>query len=446
MRFRKKKEKEIIDHITEPFQEFFKAEASSGILLLICTAGALILANSPWADYYFSFWENKFVIGFGDFKLDKNIHHWINDGLMAIFFFVVGLEIKRELMVGELSSFKQAALPISAAIGGMITPALIYFIINDNTPGEPGWGIPMATDIAFALGILMLLGKKAPLSLKIFLTALAIVDDLGAIVVIAIFYTGDINWWSLGIGMIIVLFLLTGNRIGIRSPLFYGILGIALWIAFLYSGLHTTVAGVLLALTIPARTRIDGDEFLRKAGFLLHKFKNACTPGTKLYANQSQQETLQTLEIVCHHTESPMQRMEHSLRPWVIYGIIPLFALANAGIRFSGSIGADITHSVSIGIILGLLIGKPLGIIIFTWLAIKLKIAVKPKGVPWIKIVGVGFLAGIGFTMSLFIDSLAFENSHLLTIAKMGILSASLIAGIIGWIILSRTKQEEDID
>lgn len=446
LKIKLRKKREIIDQITQPFEEFFRAEASSGILLIVTTVIAMVLANSPVAGRYFEFWETKIGFSIGDFTFKESLLHWINDGLMAIFFFMVGLEIKREIMIGELASVKQAMLPISAAIGGMIIPALFYLIFNDNTSGEPGWGIPMATDIAFALGILMLLGKRAPLSLKIFLTALAIVDDLGAVIVIAVFYTTDIHIAGLLIGAGILALLIITNWIGIRHPLIYGILGIALWFAFLESGIHTTVAGVLAALTIPARTRIDGREFVRKTKFLLDRFQSACSPKNLVYANQMQQETLQTLEIICHHTESPMQRMEHDLRPWVIYFIVPVFALANAGIPIPSNIDEALSSSVSIGIIAGLLLGKPIGISLFTWLVVKTKIAVKPHDVKWIQIIGVSFLAGIGFTMSLFIDNLAFTNSPFLVIAKIAILTASLAAGIIGWIILASQKNKYEKD
>ncbi|MFO8130294.1 MAG: Na+/H+ antiporter NhaA [Bacteroidales bacterium] len=434
-------EKKIVDKIFQPFEQFFKAEASSGILLVVASILAIILANSPLSDAYFSFWNTHIKIGYSKVQLDKPVILWINDGLMAIFFFFVGLEIKREIMVGELSSLKTASFPIMAALGGMLVPALLYASFNLGNPaGIRGWGIPMATDIAFALGILMLIGKRVPLSLKIFLTALAIADDLGAVLVIAFFYSSDINLIYLAFGAIIFILLMAANGIGIRHPLPFIILGLALWVAFLKLGVHTTVAGVLLAITIPSGTKINATEFIRKMNFFMHRFKKSCRPENDLVENQTQQEILQTIEVTCHQAESPMQRIEHNLRPWVIFFIMPLFAFANAGLKFDFFMGDPVINSVSLGIIAGLVIGKPLGILLFSWLGVKLKMTSLPPDTTWKHITGAGFLAGIGFTMSLFINSLAFAGDPLSKIAKLGIFTASIVAGILGWFILRQAS------
>ncbi|MDZ7742509.1 MAG: Na+/H+ antiporter NhaA [Bacteroidota bacterium] len=429
----------IIGIVKYPFLKFFRMESSSGILLLICTVFALIMANSQWASAYFSFWETHIRIGVGSFMLDKSLHHWINDGLMAIFFFFVGLEIKREIMVGELSKLRLAALPIGAAIGGMLAPALIFIAFTAGTPGQDGWGIPMATDIAFAIGILSLHGRRAALPLKIFLTALAIVDDLGAVLVIAVFYSADLDLVSLAIGGVILLLLFLFNALKIRHPIYYAILGIVLWIAFLKSGIHTTVAGVLLALTIPAHTRINPDDFIHKIKFLFRKFVTSTGHGSTLLTNQLQQGVVQSIEHACHQVESSMQRLERNLQPWVVFFIMPLFALANAGTSFTSETFGNIDSNLTLGVILGLVVGKPLGILLFSFLMVKLGFADLPKNTNWNQIIGLGFLAGIGFTMSLFISSLAFDGDEMLNMSKLSVLSASLIAGVIGYFWLNNS-------
>ncbi len=424
--------------IVRPFQEFVKLEASGGILLLACTVLALAWANSPWGKSYVDLWHTQATIGIGGFILSKDLLHWINDGLMVVFFFVVGLEIKREVLAGELASAKKAALPIAAALGGMIVPAAIYSIFNAGGAGAMGWGIPMATDIAFALGALTLLGNRVPLALKVFLTALAIVDDIGAVLVIALFYTTQISWLWLFIGGIILLALIVANQVGVRSLLFYTLLGIGLWLAFLQSGIHTTIAGVLLAMTIPARARIHRDAFLERSRALLSEFEQASGHSENILTNPVQQAALQELETACEQTETPLQRFEHALHPWVTFTIMPIFALANAGVTFAGDVSVMLIHPVSIGVAAGLVLGKQLGITLFTWLAVKSRLAVLPNGITWKQIYGVGWLGGIGFTMSLFIATLAFDGSELLTAAKLGILTASLLAGIVGWMYLAR--------
>lgn len=429
------------ERLLHPFQEFLHKEASGGILLLICTVVALLWANSPLAGGYNNLWQTNLTIGIGSFVLAKPLLLWINDGLMAIFFFVVGLEIKREVLVGELASFRQATLPVAAAIGGMVVPALIYVIFNFSDSGASGWGIPMATDIAFALGVLALLGKCAPLSLKVFLTALAIVDDIGAVLVIALFYTAEIAWVSLAIAAGFLFLLMIVNRLGVRHPLVYMILGIGLWVAFLKSGVHATIAGVLLAITIPSKARIDAQKFVTHSRAILNDFESASASQGDL--NETQQAALQALETTVQYAEAPLQRIEHTLHPWVAYFIMPIFALANAGVTLGGEFSSAVTHPISLGIVAGLILGKQLGITSLVWLAVKSKLADLPSGLTWRQIYGASWLAGIGFTMSLFIAGLAFGDTPSLSIAKVGILVASLIAGIVGWAILRSTKPSQ---
>ena len=401
---------------------------------------ALIWANSPWAESYAHLWETDITFSVGAFHLSKELIHWINDGLMAVFFFVVGLEIKREVLVGELSSPRQAILPIVAAIGGMAFPAGFYLLFNQSGPAHAGWGIPMATDIAFALGVLSLLGKRVPLSLKIFLTAVAIVDDLGAVLVIALFYTSEVVWVSLLIGVIFLALLVAANRLGIRNPLVYSLLGLGLWLAFLQSGIHATIAGVLLALTIPVQTRINADEFVSNANYFLDQFRKSGKHGENVLTNQSQRAVLQAMESATEHAQTPLQRFEHSLHPWVSYLIMPVFALANAGVELKGNLLDTFTQPVTLGIMAGLIFGKQIGIFATSFLAVKLKWADLPSDITWKHLYGLGWLAGIGFTMSLFIASLAFGKSEILPLAKTGILLASLISAIVGAVILSRIK------
>jgi len=430
-----------IEQVLRPFQEFFRVEASSGIMLLAATVIALIWANSPWGQAYIALWETKFSVLLGDFGVSKDLLHWINDGLMAVFFFVVGLEIKREILIGELSSVRKAILPISAALGGMVLPAAIYLAVNFRSEGAAGWGIPMATDIAFALGVLALLGSRVPATLKVFLTALAIVDDLGAVLVIAVFYTDQIMWAWLAVGLGFFLLMLLANRLGVRHPVVYGALGVALWFCFLESGVHATIAGVLAALTIPATARIRTDEFVQWGHGVLHEFQDCCSGenGNGQSTNISQRSLLQALETAIQHAQAPLQRLEHALEYPVAYTIMPIFALANAGVVLTAGLVDDLTSRVSLGIILGLLVGKQLGITLGAWLAVRAGLAELPRGVTWRHIYGASWLGGIGFTMSLFIDGLAFGDSPLLNTAKIGILAASVIAGVVGYLILRST-------
>lgn len=432
-----------IEKLTKPFREFTRAEASSGILLIICTIVALLWANSGIAESYFHLWHTKISIGLADFSLDYSLHHWINDGLMAIFFFVVGLEIKREFLVGELSSPRQAILPVAAALGGMIVPALVYILFNAGGIGEHGWGIPMATDIAFVIGLMALLGSSVPVNLKIFVTALAIADDIGAVLVIAFFYTSNLSLTALIIAAGIFILLLIINRLGVRNLLVYIILGLALWLAFLKSGVHATVAGVILAFVIPATSRYNTKEFLHSGKELLDEFDREGEEGPNVLANEERQNIVQTLESTCRKVLTPLQRFEHSLNPWVSFFIMPVFALANAGVPLQKDFFDSLFNEISLGIIGGLFIGKQIGIFIFSWIAVKLNIAGLPSKVNWKQIYGAGILAGIGFTMSLFITNLAFTSEEISNIAKVGILAASLISGVTGYLVLRFSGKEK---
>jgi Na+:H+ antiporter, NhaA family len=392
----------FISQVFRPLQEFVRLESTSGLLLFICTVIALILANSSLSQTYFSLLNSEFSLGFERVALKETILHWINDGLMCLFFFVVGLEIKRELLIGELAGIKRAMLPVIAALGGMIVPAGIYILLNNGTESLSGWGIPMATDIAFSLGVLTIMGSRLPNQLKIFLTAFAIVDDLGAVLVIAFFYGANIHWFFLFASMFIFLLLLIANFIGIRNLLHYTVLGILLWFTVLESGVHATIAGVLLAMTIPARI------------------------------NNNLEKT-------------PLQRFEHKLHPWVTYAVMPVFALANAGVSVEGNSNSLLGAPVVLGIVLGLVIGKQFGITLFSWIAVKIKLAALPSGVSWKHIYGVSWLGGIGFTMSLFIATLAFNQEILLNQSKLAILMASLIAGMMGSCILFIISRKQSL-
>ncbi len=435
----------VIDIIRDPFQRFFRIEAAGGIVLLVSTVIALVWANSPWAHLYHEFWEsNKLTLGVGNFEISKTFHHWINDGLMAIFFFVVGLEIKREMLTGELSSMKKASLPIAAAIGGMIVPALFYVVLNKNPETSGGWGIPMATDIAFSLGILTLLGKRVPLALKVFLVAFAIVDDLGAVLIIAFFYTSDLQVNFLLYGLGIYLFLILFNRIGIRAVYPYMALGWVIWYFFLQSGIHPTIAGVLIAFTIPINRKIRIATFRQGIDCNLQQFNtdSTTTVDDKKPLNHEQLAAIDNMQTEIKKVQSPLQYLEHFLHGFVTFIVMPVFAIANAGVAFHGSI-ADVFSSLSLQIEVSLIFGKVLGILLFSYLSVKLGIAVLPKNTKWMNIIGLGLLGGMGFTMSLFIADLAFVSSHHLDPAKIGILIGSLISGIAGYIVLRKTLNPE---
>lgn len=398
---------------------------------------ALILANSPLADEFESFWKINFSIGFGEAIIDKDLHHWINDGLMAVFFFVVGLELKREIVAGELRKPRNAILPVAAAIGGMFFPAALYLIFNTGE-AQAGWGIPMATDIAFALGILYLFGDRIPLSMKVFLTAIAIVDDLGAVLVIAFFYTSDINMTSLIFGGIFLAVLIFSNLIGVRNPLFYAIFGIGgLWVAFLLSGVHATIAAVLAAFTIPATVKASPNYFERKTKVLLDRFIRSKVSRTKIVSVE-QFNILRDIRKISRDALTPLQRLESSLHPVVAFVIMPIFALSNAGVDLKADIMSQLISPVTLGVVGGLIIGKMIGVVGVTMLFTKFGWAPLPQGMNRIHLIGIGVLTSIGFTMSLFIAGLAFKTDELMDQAKLGILIASTLASVAGYFIIKK--------
>lgn len=428
--------------IINPISKFISKSTTGGIVLFVSAILAIFLANSQWQEGYHHLWEHK--IGFyfdGNSYLNLSLHHWVNDGLMAIFFFVVGLELKREIIGGELSQPKKALLPIVAAIGGMVFPALIFTIFNFGTDASHGWGIPMATDIAFALGVLYLLGDKIPVTLKIFLTALAIVDDLGAVLVIAFFYTEEINFLALGIGFCFLAFLYICNKLGIRNIIFFAIIGIlGVWLPFLLSGVHATIAAVLVAFTIPASSRIDENIFITKIQKYLKRFKDLDKTDAPTLS-EDQIHVLQEIENSTEDASSPLHRLEHSMHSFVSFIVMPIFALANAGVTFSSDIITNAASNVTIGVASGLILGKVIGVFGVSSLMIKLKLANMPENMTNRSLFGVGLLASIGFTMSLFVTNLAFHNPEYELQAKLGIFAASLIGGILGFIILNKNNK-----
>jgi NhaA family Na+:H+ antiporter len=427
---------EKIDRFLQPLNRFIEHESTAGLLLFVSALIALVWSNSPFSATYYHLWEHEFAVRIAGYTVANSLHHWINDGLMAMFFFVVGLELKRELMAGELSAPRQAILPLAAAVGGMIVPTLIFVALNPGPPNVTGWGIPMATDIAFVLGILALLGKRVPVSLKIFLTALAIVDDLGAVLVIAVFYTFEISLVNLGAGGVFLAVLLLANYLGIRNVVFYGLVGIGgLWLAFLLSGVHATIAGVLAALTIPARPKIDERGFTQRLRHYLHEFEHI-EPNDDTLLESAQMHVLGQIKRLTRAADTPLQRLEHALYPLVSFVVMPVFALANAGISFTTISAEALFHPVSVGIFLGLLLGKFGGVVGACWIMTRLGWASLPGDMQWKQMYGLGVLAGMGFTMSLFITTLAYESADLILHAKMGILVASLLAGVVGYVLL----------
>lgn len=436
------------DKLLTPIEEFIHRQTTSGILLMLCAVVALFIANSSFAHHYHDFFKLYFTIGLEDFQLSKSLHHWINDGLMAIFFLVVGLELKRELLVGELANVKQALLPIIAAVGGMIAPALIYLSINPSGHTVDGWGIPMATDIAFALGALALLGNRIPQNLLMFLVALAIVDDLGAVIVIALFYTESLNLGALLLAGVSCLLLVGLNLSGVRRLSPYLLIGLVLWIAMLKSGVHATLAGVMLAFTIPMKPKYDPKRFLSQIQEGVEKIKAAYKQNENIIVNDQLRSRVEALGSGVNLVQAPAQILEHKLHLPSAYLVIPIFALANAGVPIDfANIGDVLTHSVAMGIGLGLVLGKLIGIAGFTWVAVKLGISELPKGLNMNHIIGVSFMGGIGFTMSIFIAELGFaHHPEDLLMAKTGILFASLVAGLIGfaWLYFSSKKTNND--
>ncbi|WP_157452510.1 Na+/H+ antiporter NhaA [Chloroherpeton thalassium] len=429
--------------VMSPVQAFTQNEIAGGLVLMLCLIVALIFANTELHDAYEHFIHTMVGVAIGEEVLEKSIHHWINDGLMTLFFLVVGLEIKREAMVGELSSLSKAALPVIAAFGGMIVPASLYFLVNHEGAMVRGWGIPMATDIAFAVGILALLGRHVPSSVMAFLLALAIADDLGAVLVIGIFYTEHLYLSYLAIAAVFLGVLLLFNVMGVRSLTAYLLVGIFVWAAFLKSGIHATLAGVLVAMTIPVRPKYHPESFSNDMRCLLKRFDSYNKPASEktsfawgTFSNSKQAELVEEMDMAATQAASPLRKLEHALHPLAAFVIIPIFALANAGvvIHFE-KIGEAVSNPVTIGVMLGLVVGKLIGIAGSTWIAIKLKIGILPRGADFKHIIGVGLMGGIGFTMSIFVTELAFLGSHeLLDSAKTGILFASATAGILGYL------------
>ena len=417
---------------TRLFQEFFNTEAAGGALLVVCAGAALIIANSRWAEAYHALWTTPIGVTVGSHGLSLTLHQWINDALMAMFFLLVGLEIKREALAGELAAPRQAALPIAAAIGGMIVPALFYVMTNDGGFAARCWAVPMATDIAFALGVLAIVAPRAPTGLKIFLAALAIVDDMGAILVIALFYSGAVAWNALAAAGMVLSLLIVLNYAGVRSFVVYLLLGVVLWFFVHESGVHATIAGVLLALTIPTRTRLNALEFSETARGLLDEFDRTETGDYLTLTSKGQQEAITGLERASEQVTPPLLRIEHGLHAISAYVVMPLFAFSNAGVTFSASAADQVTLAIAVGLVLG----KPLGITAASVAAVRLRLASLPEGVTWTALHGCAWLGGIGFTMSLFIATLAFEGTPLLDAAKVGILGGSLVAAIVGAVVI----------
>ena len=424
--------------IVMPIQQFINREKSAGIVLGISIIAALALANSPWGEEYFHLFEHK--VGFffnGEPYLYYSLHHWINDGLMSMFFFVVGLELKREFIGGELADPRNTILPIGAAVAGMLVPALIYTLLNAGTPSAGGWGIPMATDIAFSLAIIYALGDRVPLAAKVFLTTLAIVDDLGAVVVIALFYTSEISVVNIAVGLAFLLAMFAANKMGVKNVVFYGVLGIGgVWVAFLMSGIHATIAAVLAAFVIPADARLPESLYLKRAANNLRRFAGI-KPNNVSTLEHEQVEVISAMMSDTRDAIPPSQRLEHAMHPFVSFMVMPVFALANAGVSFAGlDMQGIFSTNVAAGVALGLLIGKPLGITLSTLLLVRLGIAKKTEALTLRRVIGLGFLASIGFTMSMFISTLAFTDGTMLLQAKLGIFAASILGGAIGYRLL----------
>jgi len=413
-----------IRRLTKPLAHFLHVEAAGGIVLAVASAIAIVLANSAFAEDFLAVWKSEFAIGFE--PMAHSLKHWISDGLMVVFFFVIGLEVKRELVLGELRDLRRAVLPIAAAIGGMVVPAAIYLALQWGEPGQRGWGIPMATDIAFVVGCMALLGPRVPAALRVMLLSLAIADDIGAIVVIAVGYTETIHWDALalaiaGLGLVYGL-----ARLGVRGHVIYSVLGVGVWLGFHESGVHATIAGVILGLMTPTESWVSESRFQQMAAradeFMHGEWDSA----------GQRRRVLQRMQIAAREAVSPLERLEHGLHPWVSFAIIPLFALANAGVPFKMS---DLGSDVAMATALALFLGKPLGVFAFSFIAVRAGWARLPEGVPWLAVIGGGFLAGIGFTMSLFVAGLALGGDSL-DVAKVGILSGSLLSGVVGMGIL----------
>jgi NhaA family Na+:H+ antiporter len=430
----------FISEALEPMNRFLRMEASSSILLLLGAAVALVWANSYFAEAYAALWHGEFELCLGHSCFGLPILEWINEGLMAFFFLLIGLEIKREILVGELSSLKAALLPVIGAAGGMIFPGLVYSLFNWGTPQMSGWAIPMATDVAFALGALALLGRGLPTGLRIFLAAFAIADDIGGVLIIAIFYAGELSLTYLGLAGGVALVMVLAGLLRFRSLFVFGVLGFLLWVCVLHSGVHPTIAGVVAALLMPARGKYGYEYFYKKVSSILDQCKDPNVDACYWFSMLMDKDYLETahrLRMASTEVEPPLQRLEHAVHPWVAFVILPVFALANAGVMLQGaSLGEALANPVTLGVILGLFVGKPVGVTVACFLAVRLGIASLPEGVNWTQIVAVALLGGIGFTVSLFISGLAFAQADLLNFAKLGVLMGSAVAGVLGAVFL----------
>jgi Na+:H+ antiporter, NhaA family len=436
--------KNFLDKTLRPINRFLHYENSGGIALFLAVVIALVWANTPMNGSYHRLWQTSLSIGFENHYLSYSLRYWVNDGLMAMFFFVVGLELKREIIAGELSTWNKAILPMAAALGGILLPAIIYILINFNQPSVVGWGIPMATDIVFALSLMTLAGKKTPLAAKVFLVAVATVDDLCAVLVIAFFYSSELSWFSLLSGLSLLTILVGANMIGVRNTIFYAVVGIGgVWLAFLLSGVHATIAGVLVAFAIPARTRVNESLYSRCISYLIYKFKHFNPVNGPLIA-QHHHRIIEKIKVVSREAQTPLQKIEGALHPIVTFVVIPIFALANAGVGIGQNFFSDLINPISIGVFFGLTAGKLLGVISFTWIVVKSRIAALPANMNWLHISGIASLSGVGFTMSIFITNLAFVDQHLIDQAKYGILIASLFSGILGVYLLKRASADKE--
>ncbi len=433
-----KYQRKINHQIIMPLQQFMQNEKSGGIILALAVIVALILGNSPLRHEYQLFFHHHlgFIVD-GKSYLNFSLEHWINDGLMSMFFFVVGLELKREFIGGELQHIRQVILPSGAALLGMIVPSLFFLLFNHGTPAINGWGIPMATDIAFALAVIYLLGDRVPLAAKVFLTTLAIVDDLGSVLVIALFYTSNISLTSIAVGIAFLLIMFAANKLGVKNVWFYAILGIGgVWTAFLMSGVHATISAVLAAFMIPADSKIPEAAFISRLKKQLHHFEEAQSNDV-ITLEEEQVEILSKVKETSKGAVPPLQRLEHGLHPFVAFCIMPIFALSNAGVNFIDmDFSSLLSSNVIIGVSLGLLLGKPIGILLSTWVLTKLKLGNISNTMTWRQLTGIGFLASIGFTMSMFVTALAFTDATNIIQAKVGIFSASIIGGTIGYLLL----------
>lgn len=433
----------------EPHQWFFNKEVVGSVLLLLASVSAVIVANSVFSKTYENWLHLDIAFSVGGYGFSNSLLHWVNDGLMALFFFTVGLEIKREILVGELASTKKALLPIFAAAGGMLVPGMIYTVFNYGKPGMSGWGIPVATDIAFSLGAIAILGRKLPMGLRIFLSAFAIADDLGAVIIIAVFYTKVFVAPYLIASVVCVLVLIVANLLWVRWLPFYMVMGIVTWVCVMGSGIHATVAGVVVAMLVPARGKYNVARFVKKMQQIIANMQtNPHTDGhwSSIFTKPEHLNSVHALESACHNVATPLQRLEHALHPWVIFVILPIFAFCNAGLSLQDMpVASAAVHPVTLGCLLGLFIGKPVGISLASYFAVRTGVATLPANVQWTHIIGAGMLGGIGFTMSLFISGLSFMDVQLLNYSKLGVLLGSILSASAGLLFLSISAYRDTI-